>query len=151
VIAWPCHIYGPTITNSDTRAFAQFIRNVLSKKDVILKSSGNQYRSYCYVADCVYALLIILLLGEKGSAYNIANKDSNVTIAELANMIAMVGRQNVMFDIPQNEEQKGYSIISRAVLNSDKLESLGWKAKYTLSDGIRRTIQILSDSDSKNT
>jgi nucleoside-diphosphate-sugar epimerase len=144
VIARPCHIYGPTITNSDNRAFAQFIRNVLLKQDIVLKSNGAQYRSYCYVADCVSALLTILLSGEKGMAYNIADKKSNVSIAELAKTIALAGGQNMVFNIPPSEEQRGYSVISRSILNSDKLESLGWKANYTLPDGIRRTIQILS-------
>jgi nucleoside-diphosphate-sugar epimerase len=144
VIARPCHIYGPTITDSDNRAFAQFIRNVLLKQDIVLKSNGAQCRSYCYVADCVSALLTILLSGEKGMAYNISDKKSNISIAELAKTIALAGCQNIVFNIPPSEEQRGYSVISRSILNSDKLESLGWKANYTLPDGIRRTIQILS-------
>jgi nucleoside-diphosphate-sugar epimerase len=144
VIARPCHIYGPTITKSNNRAFEQFIRNVLSQKDVVLKSKGEQYRSYCYVADCVSAILIILLKGEKGNAYNVANKQSNVSIAELAKTIASAGEQNVVFEVPSEEEKKGYSVISRATLNAEKLESLGWQAKYTLEKGIQKTIQILS-------
>jgi nucleoside-diphosphate-sugar epimerase len=147
VIARPCHIYGPTITDTDNRAFAQFIRNVLEKKDIILKSTGEQYRSYCYVADCVSALLVILLKGVDRNAYNIANKDSNVSIMELANTIANFAGQEVMFDMPSTEEKKGYSVFSKAVLNSDKLTSLGWKAKYSLSDGIKQTVQILSSQE----
>jgi nucleoside-diphosphate-sugar epimerase len=146
VIARPCHIYGPTITNSDNRAFAQFVRDVLAKKDVVLKSMGKQYRSYCYVADCVSALLTVLMSRKNGNAYNIANKGSNVSIAELADYIALSGNRKVVFDIPTNEEQRGYSLISRAVLDAGKLESLGWKAKYTLPEGIKRTIQILSEN-----
>jgi nucleoside-diphosphate-sugar epimerase len=145
VSARPCHIYGPTITEFDNRAFAQFLRNVLSNQDIILKSTGEQYRSYCYVADCVSALLAILLCGEKRNAYNISNKDSNVSIAELANSIAMAGDRKVVFNIPQDEEMRGYSVVSRAVLDSGKLEKLGWNAKYPLLDGIKRTIQILSE------
>jgi nucleoside-diphosphate-sugar epimerase len=145
VIVRPCHIYGPTITEADNRAFAQFIRDVLAKKDVILKSKGEQYRSYCYVADCVSALLVVLLDGKTRNAYNIANKDSNVTIAELAHYIASAGDRKVVFDIPTNEEKRGYSVISRAVLDSSKLEYLGWKAAYSLPEGIQRTIHILSE------
>jgi nucleoside-diphosphate-sugar epimerase len=143
VIARPCHIYGPTFTESDNRAFAQFIRNILAKNDVVLKTKGAQYRSYCYIADCVSALLTILLCGEKRNAYNISNKNSNVTIAELAGYIAAAGGAKVVFNIPEDEEQRGYSVISRAVLDSSKLETLGWKANYSLPEGIKRTIQIL--------
>ena len=38
VIGRPCHIYGPTQTDSDSRASAQFIRNVINNKDIIMKS-----------------------------------------------------------------------------------------------------------------
>jgi nucleoside-diphosphate-sugar epimerase len=144
VIARPCHIYGPTMTQSDNRAFAQFIRNILSKQNVVLKSKGEQYRSYCYGADCVSAILTILLKGEKSNAYNIANKKSNVTVAELAKTIAMAGKQQVAFELPVDEEKRGYSVVTRAVLNADKLEKLGWKAQYSLKEGIERTVQILS-------
>jgi nucleoside-diphosphate-sugar epimerase len=144
VIARPCHIYGPTITESDNRAFAQFTRDILAKKDVVLKSKGEQYRSYCYVADCVSALLTILLCGEERNAYNIANKDSKVSIAELAACIAAAGKKKVMFAIPADAEKRGYSVITRAALDAGKLEALGWKAKYSLPDGVKRTIQILS-------
>jgi nucleoside-diphosphate-sugar epimerase len=116
----------------------------LLNKDVVLKSTGKQYRSYCYVADCVSALLLILIYGETRTAYNISNKDSNVSIADLANYIAIAGNRKVIFDVPTDKEQRGYSIITRAVLDASKLEKLGWTAKYTLSEGIRRTIQILS-------
>ena len=147
VVARPCHIYGATITQSDNRAFAQFIRNVLSKKDVVLKSKGEQYRSYCYVADCVSAMLTILLKGEKGNAYNIANKQSNVTVAELAKTIATAGGQQVTFDLPADEEKRGYSVVTRAALNADKLEKLGWQARYTLKEGVEKTIQILFNNE----
>jgi nucleoside-diphosphate-sugar epimerase len=144
VIARPCHIYGANFTETDNRAFAQFLRNVLDKKDVVLKSKGTQYRSYCYVADCIPALLTILLKGNSGDAYNIANKDSNVSIAQLAEIIATIGKQTVVYDIPSDLEKKGYSVITRAVLNSDKLESLGWKSEYSLTDSIQRIVQMLS-------
>jgi nucleoside-diphosphate-sugar epimerase len=89
--------------------------------------------------------LIILLNGDTKNAYNISNKESDVSIAELANYIAIAGDRKVVFDLPTNEVQRGYSVISRAVLDSGKLEELGWKAKYPLPEGVRRTIRILSE------
>jgi len=75
--------------------------------------------------------------------YNIANKQSNVTIAELAQTIASARGQKVVFDLPSDEEKKGYSVVTKAILCADKLEKLGWKPKYNLSDGIQKSIQIL--------
>lgn len=48
---------------SGSRAASQFIKQAYLKKDIIMKSSGLQQRSYCYAADCISAILFILLKG----------------------------------------------------------------------------------------
>jgi nucleoside-diphosphate-sugar epimerase len=149
VIARPCHIYGATFTETDNRAFAQFARSLLAKKEVVLKSVGEQLRSYCYVADCAAAMLTILLRGQAGQAYNIANKRSNTTIADLAKTMAAAGGGQVVFDLPTEVEKKGYSAVSRAVLNAEKLEILGWKAMYSLQDGVLQAMKILTSINQK--
>lgn len=82
-----CHIYGSDIERDD-RAFAQFLRKAKAGEDILLKSDGSQVRSYCHVDDCASALLYILLRGINGKAYNIANRDSVLSIKELAELIA---------------------------------------------------------------
>lgn len=62
VIARPGHIYGPSILPTDSRASAQFTRSAVAGKDIVMKSSGNQLRSYCYTLDCASALFAILLM-----------------------------------------------------------------------------------------
>ena len=139
VIARPCHIYGTDIERDD-RAFAQFLRRVKVGEDVIMKSEGRQVRSYCHVEDCALALFWILLRGSNGEAYNIANCESVVSIKELAEMIARMGSKRVVLDLPSEQEAKGYSVIQRAVLNPSKLESLGWKPRIALEEGVRRIL-----------
>ena len=51
VVVRPGHIYGPTITDTDDRASAQFTRCAVEGKDIVMKSAGTQLRSYCYVLD----------------------------------------------------------------------------------------------------
>lgn len=144
VIVRPGHIYGPTITASDTRASAQFTRNVLQGEDIIMKSAGMQLRSYCYTLDCASAILTVLLKGEKGNAYNISNKDSVVTIRELAETLVSYGGTKIVFENPSDEENKSYNLMSNSSLDSRKLEALGWSARFDLKNGVRRTIEVLS-------
>lgn len=144
VMARPCHIYGATFTKSDSRAFAQFMRKVNSNEDIVMKSEGLQTRSYCYVADAVSALLHILFYGEPGEAYNIANKNSNVTIRQLAECIAKISKRKVRFEVPDEVEKSGYSKVTKAVFDATKLEMLGWQAKIGIQEGLERTIKILS-------
>lgn len=143
VIARPCHVYGPTQTESDTRVSAQFIKNVLEGKDIVMKSEGLQTRSYCYVVDCATAILTILLYGKSSNAYNVSNKNSIITIREMADCIAKQNSKKVIFEIPTQKEKMGFTPITRAVLDSTKLEELGWKACWSFEDGIKQTINIM--------
>lgn len=142
VVARPCHTYGPHFTESDNRVYAQFIRNVLNGDDILMKSAGTQYRSWCYVDDCVSALLFILLKGKSGQAYNVADKSSVVTIRQLAEMIAHVAGRKVLMQIPSEMEKKGFTPIKRAVFDTSKLEALGWSVSGTMDEKLRRTIDV---------
>ncbi len=145
VISRPCHIYGPTFNSTDSRVIFQFIRNALHGENIIMKSEGNQLRSYCYVSDAASALLYTLFYGENGQAYNVADKNSNVTIRKLAETISSISGGRLTFEIPDSVEKKGYSKVTRAVLNAEKLESLGWQPVMSLSQGLENTLKILKN------
>ena len=141
VIARPCHTYGPHFTEQDNRVYAQFIRNVLSGEDIVMKSTGEQFRSWCYVVDCVSALLHILLKGRCGQAYNIADGNSNISIRELAELIAESSGKNVVMEFPEEEEKRGYNPVRSSVFDTRKIEALGWKTFSTVKYGIKSTIE----------
>lgn len=147
VIARPCHIYGPHFTEFDNRVYAQFLRNVLNGEDISMKSSGEQFRSWCYVVDCVFALLYILLKGENGQAYNIADDNSNITIKRLAEIIAEIGGRKVVVNNPSGEERKGYNRVTKSVFSTDKIKKIGFVATTTIEKGLYKTIRELSLSN----
>ena len=142
-IARPCHVYGPYFTESDNRVYAQFVRNVLHGEDIVLKSKGEAYRSWIYVVDCAMALLFILLKGESGEAYNIADEESNVSIRALAEMVARLSGRKVIFDIPDDAGHGNTTPITKAVFSTQKLERLGWHPLTSLQQGMQHTIQTL--------
>ena len=135
--------YGPTMLMSDTKAISQFIRKAISNEDIVLKSAGNQYYSYTYVADAVSGLLTILFLGKSGEAYNIADDSSNIRLKDLANIIAGYCDKKVIFEMPETLEKEGYSLATKSLLDNTKIQRLGWRAAYSIYDGIVRTIKIL--------
>lgn len=143
VIARPCHTYGPHFTEADNRVYAQFIRNVLRGEDIVMKSTGAQFRSWCYVVDCVSAMLHILLKGENGQAYNIADGSSNISIKELAEMVAEIGGKNVVINLPSDAEKAGFNVVTKSVFATDKLESLGWCIEGSMKDKMNATIDCL--------
>ena len=143
VIVRPCHTYGPCITKTDNRAHAQFLNNALNGENIVLKSAGTQLRSYNYVADCAAALITVLVRGNSGVAYNLANSQSRVTIAELAKQIAIAGNTKVVFETPNSMDLANQSPIVKQVLDCKKIENLGWKPAFNLEEGICHTLGIL--------
>lgn len=144
-IARPCHVYGPNFSETDNRVYAQFIRNILKGEDIVMKSTGEQFRSWCYVVDCVSALLYILLKGSSGEAYNIADSSSVITIKQLAEMLADLGNCKVIMEVPSEQEKRGYNPVSKSVFSVSKLESLGWKVSGSMKEKIAKTVNYLKN------
>lgn len=141
-VARLCYVYGPTITQDNSRADAQFLRNALDKKDIVLKSEGLQKRTYCYVADVVSALLTILTKAPSTEVYNIANKNSIVSIKEYAQTLANLAGTNLKFEIPNELEKRGYSKSADSILDAQKLSQLGWIPQYDIKSGLEHTLKI---------
>ena len=138
--------YGPTMLMTDTKAISQFIRKGIAGEDIILKSAGTQHYSYTYVADAVSGLLTVILNGENGEAYNIADEASDIMLKDLAAIIAGFAGKKVVFELPDDEEKAGYSMATKARLDGRKIKTLGWTARYDIKSGMKRNIEILKDS-----
>ncbi len=135
--------YGPTLQKSDTKALSQFIKKGVDRENIVLKSAGNQFYSYTYMADAISGLLTILLKGESGEAYNIADEGSYITLKDLAQVIADYAGTKVIFEVPDATEAAGYSKATKALLDGSKLKKLGWQPGYDIKSGISRTLDIL--------
>lgn len=138
-------VYGPTMLMSDTKALSQFIKNSLAGEDIVLKSSGTQFFSYSYVADAVTGILYCLVNGQCGQAYNIADPASDITLRDLAQLIADQAGTQVVFQIPDAVESAGFSKATKAVLDSSKLKALGWQPQWDIRAGIYSTMAILKE------
>jgi nucleoside-diphosphate-sugar epimerase len=142
-IARLSRIFGPTMLMSDTKASSQFILKALNDEDIVLKSEGNQYFSYTYVSDAVKALLTILLHGKNGEAYNVSVDACNTKLKDFARICANYSNKDIVFDLPDEIERKGYSIAQYSILDNTKIGSIGFKPNYDIKTAIYRTIDIL--------
>lgn len=137
--------YGPTLLASDTKAISQFIHKGVQQEDIVLKSEGSQLYSYSYVADAVSGIFYCLLKGENGGAYNIADEGSDITLKDLAAIVAEHAGRKVVFELPDAKEAAGYSTATKAILDSSRLKKLGWEAHYDMKAGITRTVDVLRE------
>ncbi len=143
VIARLTRSFGPTLRLSDTKALSQFLKNALRGEDILLKSAGTQFYSYTYVADAVCGILTILLKGQSGGAYNIADTSCDITLKDLAARIATNAGTHVVFQVPDSTESAGFSKATKARLDGEKLRHLGWRIQFPLETALKRTLEIL--------
>ncbi|HCT91287.1 MAG TPA: dTDP-glucose 4,6-dehydratase [Lachnospiraceae bacterium] len=140
-------VYGPTMLSGDSKAIAQFIRKAAQREDIVLKSEGNQKFSYTFVTDAAAGVLYTMLFGKDGEAYNVADKFSDITLKELAGYLAKIAGTKVVFELPKEEERRGYSAATKAMLDAARLERLGWKARVHMADGLDSAVQSCRESE----
>ncbi len=140
-------VYGPGVEDDDSKVMSQFIRNALQKQDIVLKSDGKQFYSYCYIADASLAIIKIMLDGNEGDAYNVISPKSNRTLGEIAETLAKLVGSKVVYDIPTSIERDGASKVTRAILVDDKYQSIGGKGYYDLERGLKMTFQMLKKGE----
>ncbi|WP_225353766.1 NAD-dependent epimerase/dehydratase family protein [Lacticaseibacillus sharpeae] len=103
------HSYGPGMAiNSDGRIMSDLIYDAVNARDIVLKSKGDAERAFCYVADAVAAIFMVMLNGDNKNVYNVANEDNPISIAKLAQeFVDIFPERNlkVVFDIPASKSE----------------------------------------------
>ena len=98
---------------------------------------------YCYTTDAISAMLYLLLRGAKGEAYNIANKESYISIRDMAMMIKNEFNPDIDVVVAPKEGQ-GYAPETKLRLDTTKMESLGWQPQYDLRTTFERLLGSFS-------
>jgi len=147
VIARLARTFGPTMHMNDSKAVSQFIKNAIHNEDIVLKSKGDQLYSYTYVGDAVWGILKLMIAGINGEAYNIAGKNSDYALRDLAYCIAGISGTKVVFETPDPVEILGYSKAKKAILSIEKIKKLGWYPIFDVKESLKRTVEILRNCE----
>ena len=129
--------FGPGVDYYDERVFAQFARCAIEGKDIVLHTKGETKRSYLYIADAVRAIFTILLKGENGQAYNVANEETYCSIYEMAKLVANeCSQENIDVKIEIDDDIKKFGYAPKLCMNLDtsKIKELGWNAEFDLKN-----------------
>lgn len=140
--------FGAGIAKTENRVFAQFARSIMQGQNIVLHTDGSKAHCYCYTADAVTGLLTVLLRGADGEAYNISNEETFCTIREMAQMLIErypESGSKLVFDIPEDANKFGYAPTSRMLVNSEKINALGWKARIGLPEMFERLMESMKD------
>lgn len=134
---------GAGIAKDDNRVIALFARLASSNQDIVLHTSGEAARPYCYITDAVSAIFYILLKGNAGEAYNVANEDTYISARGMAEYIRDNFNPNISVKIVLKDNM-GYAPVTKLRLSNQKLMNLGWKPKYGLGGILQRLISYMN-------
>lgn len=146
-IVRPFHTYGPGMKLDDGRVYADFVGDILQNRSIVVKSSGTATRAFCYLADATAGFFTVLLKGENGVPYNVGNDQAEISIMDLANLLANLYPEKQHKVIAEyNPASTGYlqSPITRNCPDISRINSLGWVPKTNLAEGFKRTIESYS-------
>lgn len=90
--ARPFNNYGPGLAIADRRVIPDFASDILAGQDIVMLSDGTPTRTFCYVADAIVGYYKILVRGQDGEAYNIGVAAPEISMRELAERLASLGR-----------------------------------------------------------
>ncbi len=116
------------------------IRSVVHGIPPVLRSDGSMVRDYFYIEDAAHAYLTLAerMDDERihGHAFNFSN-ENQITVLELANKILALMGSNLQ---PQILATAAHEIPHQYLSAAKAREMLGWQPKFTLEEGLRRTI-----------
>jgi len=129
------HTYGPGLRD-DGKTLTRFFQEARKTKRIVVKGDGSERRSYAYVADTVRGIFTMMFNGEHGEAYNVGDDTNNVSVGELARLVAKVMEDP---DIGIEHDLGARVYIGDRMPDITKLKSIGFSPKVVLYDGLYRT------------
>jgi nucleoside-diphosphate-sugar epimerase len=156
-IARPFNNYGPGLKITDGRVIPDFARDIFADRDIVMLSDGSATRTFCYVADAVTGYYKVLVRGHDGEAYNIGVEEPEISMRELAERLADLGRRYFGYSgqvVHRKSEEQDYLVDNpsrRCPTIAKAHEHLGYRPGVELDDGIRRALFWYAENQNAET
>ena len=135
IIFRPHNVYGPNMGYE--HVIPEFIKRFksLKKKKFKIQGTGNEIRSFIYIEDFIAAFNTILNRGKHLNIYNIGTNEK-IKIKDLAHKLSKIFNKKII--LKKTLLTKGSTKIR--VPDIRKITSLGFKPRFNLSKGLRKTL-----------
>jgi len=134
------HTDGPCMNLNDGRVMMDFVNNIVNQKNILIKGTGNQKRSFCYISDAVIGIFLVLTNGQNGEAYNLGNPKELLSIKKLANLLSKYNKKiSVKLNSKLNSHKKK-APYQTVVPEIKKISRLGFSPKINVKKGFKKTI-----------
>jgi nucleoside-diphosphate-sugar epimerase len=135
IIFRPHNVYGKNM--GEDHVIPEFIKRFknLKNRKFKIQGTGNEIRAFIYIDDFVSAFEAILKKGKHLNIYNIGTSEK-VKIKDLAKKISKILEKKIV--IKKTPLKKGSTKLR--VPNIKKIKKLGFKPRYSLENGLKKTI-----------
>src|SRR3989338_1383379 len=154
-IARPFNNYGPGMKITDGRVIADFSKNIIEQKNIVMFSDGTPSRTFCYVTYAIVWYLKILINGKQGESYNIGVEKPEISIKELAYKMVDIGKKhlgykgNVLFKKSEDKQYLKDNPQRRCPVITKARTHIGYNPEESLETGLLKTMQWYFDNYSK--
>lgn len=132
------NVYGPGQSAEYAGVISKFIKNALDGKDLIIAGDGEQVRDFVFIDDIAEANVAAMHYNKRAfDIFNIAS-GTPTTIKDLAEMIIKL--TNSKSKIKFEAARPGDIVFSLADISKAN-NQLGWMAKVSLEQGLKKTIE----------
>jgi nucleoside-diphosphate-sugar epimerase len=138
IIFRPHNVYGPNMGNEHViPQLINKIKKIKDKKNTIkIQGSGNEIRTFIYIDDFISGFEKIISNGKHLNIYNIGTTE-RIKIKNLTKLIAKIMLKKIV--LKKGKLKKGSTPIRCP--NVNKIKSIGFKKKYNLLSGLKKTIE----------
>jgi nucleoside-diphosphate-sugar epimerase len=138
IIFRPHNVYGPNMGNEHViPQLINKIKKIKHKKNTIkIEGSGNEIRTFIYIDDFISGFEKIISNGKHLNIYNIGTTEK-IKINHLTKLIAKIMLKKIV--LKKGKLKKGGTPIRCPNIN--KIKSIGFKKKYNLLSGLKKTIE----------
>lgn len=149
-IVRPFNNYGPGMSLKDGRLPADLAGSVYFNRDIIMFSDGKPTRTFCYISDAIVGYLKTLL-HEKFDYFNIGMDKPEISVREMAEIYAEVGKKlfsytgRIFFEKHPDAEYLSNNPSRRCPDISKAKKELGYDPSILVEDGVMRFLQFLKE------
>lgn len=143
----PFNVYGPGIRPDDFRVLPNFIEHALRKEPLPVHGDGRNTRSFCYINDQIEGIFRVLFSDANGEYFNVGNPGPEVSVEQLAHIVKDCMPHKVeIVKIDPPHAVYASSDPKRRCPDISKLQRItGFEPRYSLEEGVKRTIQWFSE------